>query len=159
MMRGTLIALVLLCAAEARAQETRWYGGTNILVDAASLGLLAGGIGAQSAPPAIVGSLGYALGSPIVHWSHGNVGRGFASLGLRLGLPFVTGAVGAAVAGGCSDCDVPPAFGGAIIGAGVGALAAMIIDDVALAREEVPPGESRLGFGFTGRSVAFAMRF
>jgi hypothetical protein len=36
-----------------------------------------------------IGALGHCLTSPIVHWVHGNVGRGFLSLGLNTGLPAI----------------------------------------------------------------------
>ncbi|MDC0747153.1 hypothetical protein [Polyangium mundeleinium] len=37
-----------------------------------------------------LGAAGHCLTAPIVHWVHGNVGRGFLSLGLNVGLPVVS---------------------------------------------------------------------
>ena len=35
----------------------------------------------------LLGLSTYVLGGPIVHFAHGNAGKGFASLGLRVGAP------------------------------------------------------------------------
>ena len=43
------------------------------------------------------GAATFVLAPAVVHWAHGKVERGFASLGLRLGLPLGGSQVGAAV--------------------------------------------------------------
>jgi hypothetical protein len=62
-----------------------WYGGQTILADSLSVSTFVVGSGTSSAALVSTGFLGYMLATPIVHWSHGHVGRGFASLGMRLG--------------------------------------------------------------------------
>ena len=71
-----------------------WYGWQTLALDGASLGGL--GIGAELfaaqgshetlAPQVLLwsGFAGSTVGAPIVHWVHGNVGKGFGSLGLRV---------------------------------------------------------------------------
>ncbi|HMA96486.1 MAG TPA: hypothetical protein VKP30_27560 [Polyangiaceae bacterium] len=50
---------------------------------------------------AAAGIGGYVLGAPIVHFSHGNIGRGLGSLGLRAALPIVLTFGGVPVPGHC----------------------------------------------------------
>jgi hypothetical protein len=84
----------------------------------------------------------YVAGGPIVHLIHHHNGRAVASLALRVALPVVVGAVGAALASGqCSnddDCGFA-ALGGAVIGGVVGAAAASAIDIGYLSRSEDAP--------------------
>ncbi|MEO8183155.1 MAG: hypothetical protein ABI895_30355 [Deltaproteobacteria bacterium] len=53
------------------------------LVDAITTGTLAVGLATRLTIPAVGGAIGFPFGAPIVHWSHGRLGRGFASLGLH----------------------------------------------------------------------------
>jgi hypothetical protein len=66
-------------------RQRSWYGWQILLLDGLGLGLSVAGILAQT--PAIGGTgLGIFLaGGPAVHFAHGNVATGFASLGLRAG--------------------------------------------------------------------------
>lgn len=79
--------------------EHRWYGWQILLIDAGSIALGSAlaytaidksspGIGVASGA-VLVG--GYGFGGPVVHWRHGNLGRGLTSLGLRLLVPIATG--------------------------------------------------------------------
>jgi len=82
---------------------------------------------------AVAGLLGYGFGAPIVHWAHGNAGKGFGSLGIRAGAftLFVAGAVS------CSESHSDS--GGGCILALVGALglvAAIPIDAAVLAYDD-----------------------
>ena len=143
--------VVILCpyrepapAAPAQRLDSKWYGWQTLLVDASTLttGILvaaasegdAGGLGASIA----LG--GYALGGPIVHWANGQVGKGFASLGLRLGAPLVGGltgfALGAAGDSGCRDFCLGAAVG-ATLGVIAGGIAAVVVDSAVLARKQV----------------------
>ncbi len=81
------------------------YHWMTVVTDVSAAGLILMALPMQSGTPAGLGMGTYALGAPIVHWAHGNVGRGFASLGLRLGAPFAGGVVGAAVACHSSGSD------------------------------------------------------
>lgn len=117
--------------------ERRWYGWQILIPDLA--GSLLSGIGAfvpgtGGAALLITGSTVAFFGGPIVHWAHGHVGRGFASMfGLRLGLPLAGGLVGFGLGslGGSA---------GAALGLGLGAsllaLTGIIVDIAALAYDE-----------------------
>lgn len=72
----------------------------------------------------------YAIGPPIVHWAHGNVLNGFASLALRITAPTVGGFSARAAAG-----DDEAAAAGAV----AGALFAAVLDAALLARIENAP--------------------
>ncbi|HVU03841.1 MAG TPA: hypothetical protein VHE30_18910, partial [Polyangiaceae bacterium] len=71
-----------------------WYGWQTLIADGVSAAALTAGEVSFSAqgsketatPTALllIGLSGATLGAPIVHWSHGRAGAGFASLGLRL---------------------------------------------------------------------------
>ena len=61
-------------------------------MDGAALSVFVGGFWLRPANQdwsvvSIAGVGAWAVGAPVVHWSHGRVGVGFASLGLRLALP------------------------------------------------------------------------
>lgn len=118
---------------QAAPTKSEWYGGYILGVDAIGIATMPIGVG-----------LGvYALGGPIVHLTKAKPGAAAASLGLRVGMPFVLGTGGLLVgAYACNKSDNPDdlsclfgvAFGGAIIGA----LGAIAIDAAALARHQVP---------------------
>lgn len=151
---GQVVILCPFAAPGAEAAEpakpitdTKWYGWQTLILDGASTttGLLLMSSSNDTLIDAggaiILG--GYALGGPIVHWSNGQVGKGFASLGLRVGAPLVTGLTGAllggAFSGGCSDgwCDNSGIAVGAFLGTLGGAVAAIVIDAAVLARKTV----------------------
>ena len=130
--------------------ESKWYGWETLLVDGAALTLgsvlmAAGDDYDTTGLGAGVLITGYAVGGPIVHWSNGQVGKGFASLGLRLGAPIVVGfgglafgaLLGAGACNGTSDCVTGGAAVGAALGVIVGGAAAIAIDSAALARKRV----------------------
>lgn len=134
------------------APETRrWYGGYVLAADGASL--LVGLSGVLAPPMALVGFGGYLVGAPIVHWSRGHVGKGFASLGLRVGA--ITGGtvLGYALAeprckgdfaGLCALIYVVPLVV-------TGMVAATTVDAAVLAREDVePPAREARASGATG---------
>jgi hypothetical protein len=122
-----------------------WYGWQILLTDGAAVSLV--GLGTLSSSngvaidSAIASSLVYFGGGPIVHGLHD---RGLAageSFGLRLGLPFTMGLIGAggawALSGGCgsgSGCMLNPGEG-ALGGALFGIAAASVIDIAVLAHE------------------------
>jgi hypothetical protein len=125
--------------ADAPPMKSSWYGGQILLVDALSIGVIVLGAGSSDGAEALVpmGVGGYLLGGPIVHWGHGNVGKGFGSLGLRVGAPIV----GAFAGAGMEDCSGGGelcGLAGAFVGFLVGVTAAIVIDSAALAYEEVP---------------------
>jgi hypothetical protein len=79
---ATRRSMVVVTQAEQRADEhherapsTTWYGWQTLIADGMVIPLML-------LPP--VGISFYFFGAPAVHWAHGNVGVGFASLGIRL---------------------------------------------------------------------------
>lgn len=130
----------------ARTQR-KWYGWQTLIVDGAvvvsSIALGAASTNGSAGSSLFLG--GYVLGGPIVHWANGEVGRGFGSLGLRLGAPVVGGMVGGllgAVTVGSRDGndDIDSIYGflaGAVLGVGAGAITAVAVDSAVLARKTV----------------------
>jgi hypothetical protein len=126
-----------------------WYGAPIVVADIAALGLMVGGIATYGQSPDLGGGLiltglgAYVLGGPIVHFTETRVGQGFASLGVRVGLPLVAG-IGGAFVGilanqGCEGewCGLEGLVVGAAIGFGAGILAAPAIDHALLAYKPV----------------------
>lgn len=126
--------------AEPTEPEMRWYGWQTLITDGAAIVLLFAGIDSESGELIGAAALTYYLGAPIVHWSHGQVGKGFASLGIRLGGTLLAVAV-------ISSCfDDPSCSETTVAVVGLGALIAPIpIDAAALAREPVEPETPKLG--------------
>jgi hypothetical protein len=121
--------------------ERTWYGWQILLVDGGSLALLLAGAGSSSTQVVSdLGGIGYVAGGPTVHWVHGNVGKGFASLALRLGLPLGGLVLGLLMAngscGGGNSCD--SAVLDILLGFGLGFIAAPVIDVAALAYDDAP---------------------
>jgi hypothetical protein len=132
--------------------ETEWYGYQTALSDVASVGLMFGAVATWRLCLSLGSGNGgrcdnstsdafgwaasgvYLLGAPTIHAVHGHWDKAGLSLGIRT-LPFVVGlALAPGRGGGSSNAAAYTLFGGA--------LAAMIIDDVLIAREEVQPQAS-----------------
>lgn len=111
----------------AEAEEARdWYGWQLLINDFVALGALGGaavaGVEGKSAIAVIVPvALVYDLGGPTIHWLHQRKQIGAASLGLRIGVPFVGVMTGAAIAG-CGAGRDSAATSCRSQGAGYGAL-------------------------------------
>jgi hypothetical protein len=99
-------------------------------------------------------ALAYGFDAPTVHWVHGRVGVGFASLGLRAGLPLGGALLGALVAEtvawarGGFFCDYydechSRADLGAAIGAALGGAGAIVLDAAVLAYDTPGPARAR----------------
>jgi hypothetical protein len=103
---------------------------------------------------AAAGTLGTfsVFSGPIVHLAHNRPQTALASFGLRVGGIALSAATGVAIAFalppmsfnalGCMDCGpspnyLPQAFGGMLIGAGIGWIVASVIDAVFLAHPRV----------------------
>lgn len=131
------------------------YGSQILVVDAVAAAVAVGGVGLYAAGShglgttlGFLGVVGLQLGAPIVHFRHGKVGTGFGSLGMRLAFELVGGAIGAglgsAIGNKSSSCgDVPcidsGAWAGALVGASVGLIGAIVVDATVLAHEDPPP--------------------
>jgi hypothetical protein len=96
-------------------------------------GALIGGTGGLALQ--ITGTVEWFFAGPIVHWAHGHLGRGFASMfGLRLGLPIGGALIGGLI--GASSGSSVAAYVGVSLGVGFGALTGIIVDIAALAYDE-----------------------
>ena len=118
--------------AERPATTTTWYGWQTLLVDG-------GVIGASLAtrnPWVFMG--GYTLGGPIVHWAHGNVLKGFGSLGIRVVAPLLVGAVYSAASAANQNQPRTGHEGEETVSVAIlaGGLAAIAFDAAFLARSE-----------------------
>lgn len=112
----------------------QWYGSQTLVVDAASMGLIGLGVATDMAELGSIGSLGYFFGSPIVHWSHGNVGKGFGSFALRVTSTLILG-LGAAT---CFNSDSESALSCGVAIVGVVAIPATMAIDAALFAYDEP---------------------
>ncbi|MGC4088148.1 MAG: hypothetical protein QM756_09655 [Polyangiaceae bacterium] len=122
--------------------EHRWYGWQTLATDGAALGLFTLSIAAtemrDSSTSEVLGVMGaaaYVAGGPTVHFAHGHVGKGFGSLGLRVGLPVAGALTATAIArpcGGDFGC-----IGEAALGFLLGGVSAIAIDAAVLGHEEV----------------------
>lgn len=113
-------------AAPARPLVTRsWYGYQLMATDAASIGLLFAG------PAAPLGGITFFGAPPAIHGLHGNARMAIASPAMRIGLPLV----GMVLGSSAERCERNPdsdfdmcGLGGAMVGGGIGLLAAMVVD-------------------------------
>jgi len=112
------------------AASSQWYG-WQILISDAAVFSFAGLTRNASVAYGWVGS------GAIVHFGHGNVGRGLASAALRVGLPIVGAAWGADSANGCKGdwCGL----GDVVAGGLIGMASAELIDVALLAHDSAPP--------------------
>ncbi len=118
----------------AAEQATHWYGWQILIVDLAAITLASASLGVGSTTGYYTAGGLQLLGGPIVHWSHGRVGAGFGSLGLRVLVP-----AGAAALGSMKGTT------GLLVGASLGSLVAMVVDIAALANEPVEAGPAARG--------------
>ena len=147
-----LVAPVAACGQSVAPEAPVWYGWQIAVVDVPALALVAAGIvntpvvGSSAsnvnAPLVALGGVAYLMGGPMAHLAHGRSGAAFGSLGLRVGVPLVTGVVAAAIKKASSHCIGEDCFAHDelypfALGAFIGAVGASIIDCAAIARE--PP--------------------
>ena len=122
-----------------------WYGWQTLTTDGASALLMvmalssSNGSSSETATAVAWLSVGtFVVGGPIVHFAHGNAGKGLGSLALRVGLPLVVGGLGAMAertqCGGGDFCGV----GGAFLGGLAGVVGTIAIDSTLLGYERVP---------------------
>jgi hypothetical protein len=128
---------------ETGERRRHWYGWQTLIADGSAVGLLltAAAIEGQGSSDTDIlvtaALLGYEFAPGIIHFAHRNTGRGFASFGLRLGMPLAGFIVGAATASGCDEylCEAS----GAAIGLLFGVAGAIAIDAAVLAYDDVRP--------------------
>jgi hypothetical protein len=138
----TEITYVLSCEPLPEPVRPAWYGWQTLLLDVASIGLVAGSIATRDETATqLGGTLGgaaFVIAPPAVHAAHKNKPAIIRSVLMRLGAP-VLGVLAGFLIGGAvrsSDESDAPAIGAAI-GAGTGAIFASVFDAAVWAR---PPG-------------------
>lgn len=132
--------------------EAHWYGWQTLAADAGTLAIFitAGAEGGRGGSDKVaetlawMGVLSYEFAPGIVHFAHRHPGRGFASFGIRLGLPLAGVFLGAAAASGCDGflCEA----GGAAVGALVGVGGAIAIDAAVFAYDDPELAAPRSAF-------------
>jgi hypothetical protein len=115
--------------------KTRWYGYQNMLVDLGGITLAVVAVNESSGAFAYLALATYLLGSPSVHWGHGQVGMGFGSLAIRVVAPTVGAGLGCLADNSNGEFGC---LGGFVVGGLVGGGAAMLVDYAVFAHEEVP---------------------
>jgi hypothetical protein len=134
LLAGLSVAALLAIASPARAEEaaqtkTTWYGWQTLIADGGAVAatLVTGN--------AVVFAGGITLGAPIVHWAHGNVLNGFASLGVRVGAPVLTTFAAALLLNGSETSSGHENVEALSIGVLGGCLFASLFDAAVLARD------------------------
>ncbi|MDI3291663.1 hypothetical protein QHF83_50600, partial [Polyangium sp. 15x6] len=114
--------------------DRTWYGWQSLIGVIPSHALFAFGTFDNDLEFLMVaGALGHCLTSPIVHWAHGNVGRGFLSLGLNATLPLA----GMALAFESGSTEM-------LIAAGLITIVGWpIVDTVVLSYDEAPKSKDK----------------
>jgi len=172
------LALAFLSVSAARGQEPPpvetppdsavpaargWYGWQILVIDAASIGLLATGLsGTPNNTTAIAGAVGFALGPVLVHALHNNSGAVARDLILRVLLP-AAGIASVWSAVSLERCNLAQCFEHAIEGAAlvvVSAITAMVMDYPSSFEPETAPRFSVVaGPVRSGASAGFSYRF
>jgi hypothetical protein len=131
-------------------EGSTWYGYQTLATDGVAVAM---GLGSAASGPSrsatVFGTgavLTYGLGGPIVHFAHGEIGRGFGDLGIRVGAPVVLGLAGALLGGLTAPSSSEPGKSfangyvgvaeGAEIGLLAGAVTASAIDAILLAHDD-----------------------
>ncbi len=140
---GTVAALA---ARPPAARADGGYAERMIAIDATADTLIVVGMVGKQDWPIYAGLASYALGGPLLHAAHDEWPRAGVSLGVRLGLPLATGALGDAI---CLDDRGIRCLGSAAIGAALGMLAAQVIDPAVIVEGEAAATPAMLTIGGT----------
>lgn len=129
-----------------RADVKKWvdvsYSSETMLFDGAAVAMFAYGVATDTQPLPGLGILTYAFAPPIAHFTHGNVGKGFADAGIRIISPFLFAVPGLMIAIAASPNDredrkTAMDIGG-YTGMALGAAFAMAVDALVLAKDRAP---------------------
>jgi hypothetical protein len=133
-----------------------WYGWQTMLVVSGSVApaVVFISAGYPNGSTIALAAGGVYLGPAVVHWAHGNIGKGFISLGMGVGSTLVGAALGAALyqdkerdaaceqrvreKGGMDLCGLDTTLEGIAIGSLIGAATYLVVDTAALAYESAP---------------------
>jgi hypothetical protein len=124
--------------------SSTWYGWQTMAVDGGAFTLLIVGLYARDrseGPLMVAGATAYLVGGPSIHFAHHNVPRGVASVGVRIGAPFLGAAIGISLADCSSHGEDACLTVGSLLGFGAGMLSAAVIDGALLAYDEPPSHE------------------
>jgi hypothetical protein len=114
--------------------KTVWYGWQTLIgVVGSDVITLLGAYGGLE-PLYYIGVAGHVFTGPIVHWSHGHVGKGFIALGLNVGAPVAGGGLGLLIGGTGGWGGL---FGAILLG-GIGYVLGPTLDMAILSTESVP---------------------
>jgi hypothetical protein len=126
---------------ESLESHYQWYGLPTIFIDVASVALFHVGLATGSQPVTAIGAVVFVGGSPVVHFANGNVGKGFAAAGIRLGSPVILGTIGLLIGlAGSSRTDLGTLAGaalGAFVGFEIGVAGASVLDIALLSEKKV----------------------
>jgi hypothetical protein len=144
------------------ASVTEWYGWQTLTIDALSIGLMGTSLASHLTPVQVpfgfVGLGGYTLGAPTVHAAHKRWVLAAVDLGVRAASLLGGGAIGLAIGAATEPSCVPAKPGGSLgtdlgagidcgttqagyqvsamlVGAGIGVVAAALLDGTVLARQ------------------------
>jgi hypothetical protein len=144
----------------------RWDGSWALATDGAAIMFTTLGLGNGEPSLLLAGAGIYLLGAPSIHLVHSQTGKAAHSFLLRVALPVLAGVIGYQVGASTwtddhtSDShndEMMAAFGGLVIGALAGAVAAVVIDDVLLARKPIQSPGFSIAFVPTTRSATLAL--
>lgn len=145
---GLAIGIMALAAPHAASADDADRGPVIAIDLAADVAITAHVFDVAHTAPA--GLVGYALGPPIVHAAYGKWARAGQSLGVRLLLPLVGGAIGCEATGGTNRRhgeDEDGCWLGAPIGVAAGMVIAQIFDAAYLSRASDEPTTRMLSIG------------
>jgi hypothetical protein len=124
----------------------RWYGWETAAFDGAALAMGITMVATHPSSPSpvllpVFAATTFYAGAPAMHLAHGHVDKALGSLGLRAALPVLTALGGMAVLT-AGKADFEDRLGGVttgmVLGYGVGAVAAAVLDATLIANERVP---------------------
>ncbi len=138
------VAVAALATRSPAAHADGGYAERMIAIDATADTLIVAGLVSEHDWAIYAGLASYALGGPILHAAHDEWPRAGVSLGVRVGLPLATGALGDAI---CVDDTGIRCIGSAAIGAALGMLAAQIIDPAVIVEDAAAPTPAMLTIG------------
>src|SRR5204863_4114673 len=85
----------------------------------------------------------FALGGPVVHWTHGDFSKGLVSFGGNVVLPFIGGFTGRAIRCNETNAPVDCVQRGFLTGVAISAMIVPVIDAFVLGWEDVPVEDAR----------------
>lgn len=140
-----------------------WYGLQTLIGSALFDTVSVLGLAKESVPLMAVGLAGRTLVAPTVHWIHGYGKRGFASLGLNVGLLLVGTTAGGFLGNYIELATAPPELDelgagiviGGLAGGLFGGITATVLDTALLSTEPLTDARARNGHPLVPAAIAF----